>query len=56
MKEEIRGLKEARLTREMEASIMKKNQSIHTVMAPAVDLYIDCTTPVVLTRFNIIIL
>ncbi|KAL5984578.1 hypothetical protein ACLOJK_018683 [Asimina triloba] len=32
MKEEIRGLKEAGLRREMEASIMKKNQFVHTIL------------------------
>ncbi|KAL5996039.1 hypothetical protein ACLOJK_026112 [Asimina triloba] len=32
MKEEIRGLKEAGLRREMEASIMKKTQFVHTIL------------------------
>ncbi|KAL6009016.1 hypothetical protein ACLOJK_022243 [Asimina triloba] len=32
MKEEICGLKEAGLRREMETSIMKKNKSIHTIL------------------------
>ncbi|KAL5996653.1 hypothetical protein ACLOJK_007572 [Asimina triloba] len=32
LKEEVRGLKEAGLRRDMEASIMKKNQSVHTIL------------------------
>ncbi|KAL6003830.1 hypothetical protein ACLOJK_004376 [Asimina triloba] len=32
LKEEVRGLKEAGLRRDMEASIMKKNQSVHAIL------------------------